>query len=36
MPNKVWSAKRERQYRHVKDSLLARGDSAPLEQALRH
>jgi hypothetical protein len=25
MPNKVWSAKRERQYLHVRDSLLEQG-----------
>lgn len=25
MPEKTWSAKRERQYEHVKDSLLKRG-----------
>jgi hypothetical protein len=25
MPSKVWSAKRERQYLHVKESLLKRG-----------
>ena len=27
MPRKAWSAKRERQYRHIKDSLLERGKS---------
>ena len=27
MPNNVWSPKRERQYAHVKDSLLKRGES---------
>ena len=27
MPPKVWSAKRERQYEHVKDSLKERGTS---------
>ena len=25
MPKKSWSAKRERQYAHIKDSLLKRG-----------
>jgi hypothetical protein len=25
MPQKSWSAKRERQYTHIKDSLLERG-----------
>jgi hypothetical protein len=28
MPQKAWSAKRERQYEHVKDSLRERGTSA--------
>jgi len=30
MPQKAWSAKRERQYAHVKDSLLESGKPAPL------
>lgn len=30
MPRKVWSAKRERQYVHIKESLLERGKPAPL------
>ena len=30
MPQKVWSAKRERQYAHVKESLIDRGKSLPL------
>lgn len=30
MPQKAWSAKRERQYVHVKESLLAQGKPAPL------
>jgi hypothetical protein len=37
MPSKVWSTKRERQYRHVKerkDSLLAHGDRAPLAEEI--
>jgi len=25
MPQKTWSAKRERQYAHIKDSLIDRG-----------
>ena len=31
MPQKAWSAKRERQYAHIKDSLIDRGK--PLPQA---
>ncbi|EER58348.1 conserved hypothetical protein, partial [Acidovorax delafieldii 2AN] len=27
MPRASWSAKRERQYQHIKDSLLERGKS---------
>ena len=27
MPRAAWSAKRERQYEHIKDSLLERGES---------
>jgi hypothetical protein len=27
MPQKSWSAKRERQYEHIKDSVLDRGES---------
>jgi hypothetical protein len=27
MPQQVWSAKRERQYDHIKDSVKARGES---------
>ena len=34
MPQKVWSAKRERQYAHIKDSLLERGKSQPLAQEI--
>jgi len=30
MPQKAWSAKRERQYVHVKDSLIERGKPLPL------
>jgi hypothetical protein len=34
MPQKSWSAKRERQYAHVKDSLLDRGKSESLAQEI--
>jgi hypothetical protein len=34
MPNKVWSAKRERQYQHVKESLIAHGDTEPLAEEI--
>lgn len=30
MPQKSWSAKRERQYEHIKDSLLERGKAMSL------
>ncbi len=30
MPQKPWSAKRERQYVHIKDSLIERGRPEPL------
>ena len=29
MPERSWSAQRERQYRHIKESLLGRGRSEP-------
>jgi hypothetical protein len=29
MPQQAWSAKRERQYQHIKSGLKARGDSEP-------
>lgn len=29
MPPQAWSAKRERQYQHIKSGLKARGDSEP-------
>ena len=32
MPQKTWSAKRERQYAHVKDSLLERGESTAVAE----
>ena len=34
MPNKVWSAKRERQYAHIKDSLIAGGRAEPLAEEI--
>ena len=34
MPQKVWSAKRERQYAHIKDSLLEGGKSESLAQEI--
>lgn len=34
MPQKIWSAKRERQYAHVKDSLLERGKPPQLAQEI--
>ncbi len=34
MPSNQWSAKRKRQYQHIKDSVLARGDSEPLAEEI--
>ncbi len=34
MPQKSWSAKRERQYVHIKDSLLARGGPQSLVEEI--
>lgn len=34
MPRKAWSAKRERQYVHIKDSLLERGRPGPLAEEI--
>lgn len=34
MPSNRWSAKRERQYEHVKDSLRARGKSEKLSEEI--
>ena len=34
MPQKVWSKKRERQYKHVKEGLLDRGESAPVAEEI--
>ena len=34
MPTKTWSAKRERQYAHIKTSLLERGEPEPLAEEI--
>ena len=34
MPSTDWSAKRKRQYQHIKDSVLARGESLPLAEEI--
>jgi len=34
MPQKAWSAKRDRQYAHIKDSLLAHGKPEPLAEEI--
>ena len=34
MPQKAWSAKRERQYMHIKDSLLEQGKPEPLAEEI--
>ena len=34
MPPTDWSAKRKRQYQHIKDSALARGESEPLAEEI--
>ena len=34
MPSTVWSAKRKRQYQHIKESALARGESVPLAEEI--
>ncbi|MDL2339095.1 MAG: plasmid stabilization protein [Pseudomonadota bacterium] len=34
MPQKAWSAKRERQYAHIKDSLLERGKAEPVAKEI--
>jgi hypothetical protein len=34
MPQGTWSAKRERQYAHIKDSLLERGKPEPLAEEI--
>lgn len=34
MPSTDWSAKRKRQYQHIKDSVLARGEREPLAEEI--
>ncbi len=34
MPRRSWSAKRERQYAHIRDSLLERGESQQLAEEI--
>ena len=34
MPQKAWSAKRDRQYAHIKESLLERGKPEPLAEEI--
>ena len=34
MPSTDWSAKRKRQYQHIEDSVLARGESEPLAEEI--
>ncbi len=34
MPQKAWSAKRKRQYAHIKDSLLERGKPQPVAEEI--
>ena len=34
MQQKAWSAKRERQYEHIKDRLLQRGEPEPLAEEI--
>jgi hypothetical protein len=34
MPQRAWSAKRERQYDHIKDGLRERGDSEELAEEI--
>ncbi len=34
MPQKAWSAKRERQYVHIKESLLEQGKAVPLAEEI--
>ena len=34
MPSTDWSAKRKRQYQHIKDSVLARGESESLAEEI--
>ena len=34
MPSTQWSAKRKRQYAHIKDSLLERSETEPLAEEI--
>jgi hypothetical protein len=34
VPQRAWSTKRERQYDHIKEGLLDRGDSEPLAEEI--
>jgi len=34
MPTKTWSAKRERQYAHIKDGLIVRGTPEPIAEEI--
>jgi len=34
MPQRAWSAKRERQYAHIKDSLIEHGKAEPLAEEI--
>ena len=34
MPQKAWSAKRERQYAHIKEGLIDRGNPLPLAEEI--
>ena len=34
MPHKAWSAKRDRQYAHIKDGLIDRGSPEPLAKEI--
>ena len=34
MPSTEWTPKRKRQYQHIKDSVLARGQSEPLAEEI--
>ena len=34
MPQKIWSRKRERQYEHIKEGLLDRGESEPTAEEI--
>ena len=34
MPSTEWSAKRKRQYQHITDSVLARGENEPLAEEI--